>query len=254
MRVPNSHQKLYELFIRTRLSESEAEARILADHSSQILKQSFRSNTSVAVSIDQAINAIRPAQKTFSAIAGEYISIKGVESKASKVAVRALLTVAGDREIESYKRDDARAFLAYLYSIGNKTATIRRRLITINATINYAHNELEIDRRNPFGKMIIFGEGLDAAKRGMFTDQELRDGYKHSFNIQSGIHLLFPILGETGCRLAEVVGLKVEDVYLVECVLHIRPNDKHRLKTTGSERSLPLTTTAASALQKAMAW
>lgn len=254
MRVPKSHQKLYGLFIRTRLSESEAEARILADHLSHILKQSFRSNTKVAVSIDQAISSIRPAQTTFSAISDEYISIKGVESRASMVAVRALLTVAGDREIESYKRDDARAFLAYLHSIGNKTATIRRRLGTISAIINYAYNELEIDRRNPFGRMSIVGEGLDAAKRGTFTEQELRDGYKQSFNSPTGIHLLFPILGETGCRLAEVVGLKIEDVDLVERVLHILPNDKRRLKTIGSRRSLPLTTSAALALEKALAW
>jgi integrase len=39
--------------------------------------------------------------------------------------------------------------------------------------------------------------------------------------------------------LAEVVGLRVEDVDLDEQVLHIRPNDKRRLKTTGSERSPP---------------
>ena len=93
---------------------------------------------------------------------------------------------------------------------------------------------------------------LDAAKRGTFTEQELRDGYEQSMNSLTGIPLLFPILGETGCRLAEVVGLRVEDVDLDAQVLHIRPNDKRRLKTTGSERSLPLTHTACLALTKAM--
>ena len=91
---------------------------------------------------------------------------------------------------------------------------------------------------------------LDAAKRGTFTEQELRDGYEQSMNSVTGIPLLFPILGETGCRLAEVVGLRVEDVDLDAQVLHIRPNDKRRLKTTGSERSLPLTHTACLALTK----
>ena len=98
--------------------------------------------------------------------------------------------------------------------------------------------------------MTIVGEGLDAAKRGTFTEQELRDGYEQSMNSVTGIPLLFPILGETGCRLAEVVGLRVEDVDLDAQVLHIRPNDKRRLKTTGSERSLPLTHTACLALHK----
>jgi integrase len=160
--------------------------------------------------------------------------------------------VAGDREVHSYKRDDARALLAYLQSNGNKTATIRRRFNTITAILNYAYQELEIDKRNPFSKMTIVGEGLDAVKRGTFTEQELRDGYEQSMNSVTGIPWLFPILGETGCRLAEIVGLRVEDVDLDAQVLHIRPNDKRRLKTTGSERSLPLTHTACLAFTKAI--
>ena len=63
-------------------------------------------------------------------------------------------------------------------------------------------------------------------------------------NSLTGIPLLFPILGETGCRLAEIVGLRIEDFDLDDRVLHIRPNDKRRLKTAGSERSLPLNHTA----------
>ena len=54
---------------------------------------------------------------------------------------------------------------------------------------------------------------------------------------------MFPILGETGCHLAEIVGLRIEDVDLDGRILRIRPNDKRKLKTAGSERSLPLTHT-----------
>ena len=64
--------------------------------------------------------------------------------------------------------------------------------------MNFAYQELEIDRRNPFSKMTIVGEGLDVTTRGTFTDQELRDGYEQSMNSLTGIPLLFPILGETG--------------------------------------------------------
>ena len=252
MRVPKQHQQLYGQSIRARLSECEEEARTLATHLSHLLKQSWQSNTKVKVCIDQALRSVRPAKVTFAAIAEEYITTRQVDHKSSMVAVRALLTVAGDRAVESYKRDDARALLAYLQSVGNKTATIRRRFNTISAILNFAYQELEIDRRNPFAKMTIVGEGLDAAKRGTFTDQELRDGYQQSMNSLTGIPLLFPILGETGCRLAEIVGLRVGDVDLDGRVIHIRPNDKRRLKTAGSERSLPLTHTASLALSMAL--
>ena len=254
MRVPKRHQQLYGQSIRARLSECEEEAAILATHLYNVLKQSFRSNSQIKVCIDQALSSIRPVETTFAAIAEEYVSTRQVDHKSSMVAVRALLTVAGDREVQSYKRDDARALLAYLQSVGNKTATIRRRFNTISAIMNYAYQELEIDRRNPFSKMTIVGEGLDADKRGTFTLEQLIDGYGQALVSSSNVQLLFPILGETGCRLAEVVGLKVEDVDLIERVLHIRPNEKRRLKTAGSERSLPLTTTAALALEKALAW
>ena len=252
MRVPKQHQQLYGQSIRTRLSECEEEARTLATHLSPLLKQSWQSNTKVKVCIDQALRSVRPAKVTFAAIAEEYITTRQVDHKSSMVAIRALLTVAGDRPVESYKRDDARALLAYLQSVGNKTATIRRRFNTISAILNFAYQELEIDKRNPFAKMTIVGEGLDAAKRGTFTEQELRDGYEQSMNSLTGIPLLFPILGETGCRLAEIVGLRVGDVDLDDGVLRIRPNDKRRLKTAGSERSLPLTHTASLALSMAL--
>ena len=254
MRVPKQHQQLYGQSIRARLSECEEEAAILATHLYNVLKQSFRSNSQIKVCIDQVLSSIRPVKTTFAAIAEEYITTRQVDHKSSMVAVRALLTVAGDREVQSYKRDDARALLAYLQSVGNKTATIRRRFNTIGAIMNYAYQELEIDRRNPFSKMTIVGEGLDADKRGTFTLEQLIDGYEQALVSSSNVQLLFPILGETGCRLAEVVGLKVEDVDLIERVLHIRPNEKRRLKTAGSERSLPLTPTTALALEKALAW
>lgn len=252
MRVPKQHQQVYGQSIRARLSECEDEARNLATHLSHLLKQSWQSNTKVKVCIDQALRSVRPAKITFAAIADEYIITRQVDRKSSMVAVRALLTVAGDRAVESYKRDDARALMAHFQSIGNKTATIRRRFNTISAILNFAYQELEIDRRNPFAQMTIIGEGLDAAKRGTFTEQELRDGYQQSMNSMTGIPLLFPMLGETGCRLAEIVGLRIEDVDLDDRVLHIRPNDKRRLKTAGSERSLPLTQTACFALTKAL--
>ena len=121
--------------------------------------------------IDQALQTARPAKTTFAAVAEEYIAARRVDHKSSMVDVRALLTVAGDREVQSYERDDARALLAYLQSNDNKTATVRRQFHTISTILNYAYQELEIDKRNPFSKMTIVGEGLDAAKRGTFTEQ-----------------------------------------------------------------------------------
>lgn len=110
MRVPKQHQQLYGQSIRARLSECEEEALTLANHLSHLLKQSWQSNTMVKVCIEEAIRSVRPTKVTFAAIAEEYITTRQVDHKSSMVAIRALLTVAGDRPVESYKRDDARVF------------------------------------------------------------------------------------------------------------------------------------------------
>ena len=109
LRVPKQHQHAYGPLVRARLSECRKEAAILASHLSQLLKQAWSSNTKVVVCIDQALQSARPDQTTFAAVAEEYIAARQVDHKSSMVAVRALLTAAGDREVQSYMRDDTRA-------------------------------------------------------------------------------------------------------------------------------------------------
>ncbi|MBT5300546.1 MAG: tyrosine-type recombinase/integrase, partial [Tateyamaria sp.] len=68
----------------------------------------------------------------------------------------------------------------------------------------------------------------------------------------SQIKLLMPLLGETGCRLAEIVGLKLEDIDLENDLIHIRPNSARPLKTRSSQRTLPLVGYAKLAMEQAL--
>ena len=61
-----------------------------------------------------------------------------------------------------------------------------------------------------------------------------------------------PLLGETGCRLAEIVGLRLEDIDLENDLIHIRPNSARRLKNKNSTRILPLVGYARTAMVQAM--
>ena len=88
--------------------------------------------------------------------------------------------------------------------------------------------------------MFIRGEGQDAHKRGTFTLDQLKQGYDRALSTGSQVKLLMPLLGETGCRLAEIVGLELDDVDMTEEVIHVRPNGIRRLKTSNSTRTLPL--------------
>ena len=53
--------------------------------------------------------------------------------------------------------NDPKAFIAS-YSEYAKTATVRRRLHCISAILNYAYYEYDIEKRNPFARVIIKGE------------------------------------------------------------------------------------------------
>ena len=100
--------------------------------------------------------------------------------------------------------------------------------------------------------MIIKGEGNDSLKRGVFTNEQLKLGYDKALKSGSQIKLLMPLLGETGCRLAEIIGLRVEDIDLENDLIHIRPNSARRLKTRNSERTLPLVGYARLAMELAL--
>jgi len=172
-------------------------------------------------------------------IAEDYIRIRQISPKPVLISIKMLMNVAGQKPLVDYNRADVRSFLIKSKEVGHKTTTIRRRLNSLSAVFNFAYHEYEIDRRNPFAKVWIEGEGEDSFSRVPFKLSELESIYRHSVEY-GGVRSMFPILGETGCRLAEIVGLRVDDYNQGEGVIHIRENRARRLKTTGSRRSLPV--------------
>lgn len=215
-----------------------------------LLQTSFR--TGCKIDYKAVAKGFKPKSRLLTDMADEYLQIRGIDPKPTKIALEALTSISGNKDIAEYTREDARQFLHYITARGVKTATIRRRISSICAVINYAFAEFDVNKRNPFAQLFIKGEGKDANKRGTFTTEQLKQGYDEALDSGSCIRLLVPILGETGCRLAEVVGLRVEDVDLQESVLHIRPHAHRRLKTAGSERTLPLLGYAEMAVRRAL--
>ena len=170
-----------------------------------------------------------------SQIAEEYLTLRVINQKPLRVALAVLISLAGDRDVSQYTREDARLFVRHLEMRGNKTATIRRRINSLSAILNYAYAELDLDKRNPFSRLIIKGEGYDNFKRGVFTNEQLKQGYDKALASGSQVKLLMPLLGETGCRLAEIVGLRLEDIDLENDLIYIRPNRSINCRKRGTE-------------------
>ena len=240
-RVPKHAVKSYGQFIRQALSKDLLEAEAFSKRLSDVLEGAWSATTDASpVNISTIVKSFQPRRVALSEIAAEYLALKQIDQTPPRVALSTFLSLAGDRDVRDYTRQDAKLFVHYLEMKGNKTATIRRRINSLSAIMNYAYSELDLDKRNPFTRLFIQNEGADVFKRGTFANDQLKWGYDKALSSGSTVKLLMPLLGETGCRLAEIVGLRLEDIDLDNELLHIRPNSARRLKNKTSERVLPL--------------
>ena len=110
-------------------------------------------------------------------MAEEYLALREIDQVPPRSALSTFISLAGDRDVGTYTREDAKLFVHHLQLKGNKTATIRRRINSLSAILNYAYAELVLDKCNPVTRLIIRNEGQDVSKRGTFTNGQLKGGY-----------------------------------------------------------------------------
>jgi len=239
-RVPKHAVESYGPFIRHSLSNDPAEAEAYSKRLSDVLDGSWNNRSCIsAVDVASVVEGFKPRSVLLSQIAEEYLALRKINQTPSRVALSTFISLAGDRDVSDYTREDARLFVSHLTLKGNKTATIRRRLNSLSAILNYAYAELDLEKRNPFSRLFIQGEGDDGLRRGVFTNAQLKQGYEKALTSGSTVKLILPLLGETGCRLAEIVGLRHDDIDMERSLIHVRPNNARRLKTKNSERLIP---------------
>jgi len=251
--VPEHAVKYYGQFIGCLLSTDIHEAKAYAERPNDVLDGSWSGfSVSYKCDIPAIINSFKPTSYILSDMADEYISLKQIDGKSPRSALATFISLAGDRDVSLYSREDAKLLIHHLELKGNKTTTIRRRINSLSAILNYAYSELDLDNRNPFTRLFIRNEGHDVFKRGTLSKKQLKAGYDKALASGSTVKLLMPLLGETGCRLSEIVGLRVEDIDMENELIHIRANAARRLKTRGSERTLPLIGYARLAMLQAL--
>lgn len=200
------------------------------------------------VDVAKLVDSLEPSALDLLSCTDLYLSGKSIDEKPVRLAVAAFIEVAGNRDVQTYQRADARQLVATLLDKGNKTGTVRRRVQSLHAVLEFGFLEQDLDKRNPFARLAIRGENKDAKKRGVFTEDQLKDLYKACLTANKDTRLVLPILGETGARLAEIVGLRWADVSLADGVVRIVPHDLRRLKTKGSDRAVPLVGAAKEAV------
>ncbi|WP_404420012.1 tyrosine-type recombinase/integrase [Marinospirillum sp.] len=162
--------------------------------------------------------------------------------------------VTGDSELKRLRRRDVSRVIERALEQGLKTTSIRRRLNTVRAAVNDLIKEYELtDIRNPFAELEIPNYGKDEIQRTGLNDAQvkrLRDYVDEKDNDTSNI---IGLLLDTGARIAEIVGLRLDDVALDAETPHIiiKENPLRRLKTKASKRKVPLVGHALIAARRA---
>ncbi len=178
-RVPDRVKDAFGMSaVRLKLGRDEDEAGKLATHLTETLNDLWNVEDARPVDLSRLIKSARPEQLDLLQCTDDYLSTRNIEEEPVRLAVSALVEVAGNKPITSYVRSDARSFVAHLLGRGNRTATVRRRLNSIHAVVEYGLMETDVQQRNPFSRMIIKDEGSDVSRRGTFTQEQLQDIYR----------------------------------------------------------------------------
>ena len=177
--------------------------------------------------------------------------VGGTELKQKKDKQRIVRLVKGieditgeNPELRQITREQAREFRDSLLA-SKKESSVRREFNLINAIVNHAITEMELNFNNPFSKMkypkpeIEYyedeGEPLPDALVGPLKE-------RWRARARSDIRLIGELLLGTGCRLNEVARLRVDQVFLDHKYPHILvyPNERRSVKEKASKRIVPL--------------
>ena len=127
--MPSHAVEAYGSFIRQALSKYPDEAAEYAKRLGYVLEASWSNTTRIQpVDVVTIIESFKPKSVLLSEMAEEYLALREIDQAPPRSALSTLIFLAGDRDVVSYIREDAKLFVHHLQLLRNKTATIRRRI------------------------------------------------------------------------------------------------------------------------------
>lgn len=196
----------------------------------------------------------------------QYVVARPNGEKTARIAFGYLTGfLGGDRDIRKVRRPEVNDFVKHLLDGGHNpdgqkiaTTTVSRYLTALKAAFGRAIRENELGIENVFARVEIPEAGKDAKERPPFTVDQLQ-ALHHGVDVWVAdkgwdqLRCIVTVLADTGCRLAEVVGLAAADVHLHAGVPHIdvKTHPWRSLKTSASTRKVPLTPRTLVALREA---
>ena len=175
-----------------------------------------------------------------------YFKLKGIGKgdiffRASTRAVKDVIELLKDRSLEAYSTTDAAHFRDHMMGRGLVTSTVKRVFAIIRAIINLSIQEYGLSCKNAFAKTYI-PDLEDSIKRQPIPIEIIKKVQEECVLINDPNRWLIALLSDTGMRLSEALGLRIEDLQIESKVpyVNIEPNSARKLKTKSSKRQIPL--------------
>ena len=152
-----------------------------------------------------------------------------------------VIQALGDRPINSYSTADAAKFRDWLLGKDMVMNTVKRVFSSVRSIINITKTEYGIEGQNAFSRT-YWPESDDSETRKPLPIDLIRKVQTICKETDDDLRWLVALVSDTGMRLAEVAGLLKSDLILDEDIPFIRlqPHAWRNLKTSGSERDVPL--------------
>jgi integrase len=174
-----------------------------------------------------------------------YLSINGKEGTTFKRTARRnaeyVAKAIGNKPIASFSSSEAAQFRDWCVEQGMTISTVKRVFGSVRAIINLVMREHGIEGSNAFSGTFMPDRG-DASTRQPIPADKLRTIQQRCQTTDDEPRWLVALISDTGMRLSEAAGLARGDIVLDADIPHviILPHPWRRLKTKGSERTLPL--------------
>ena len=175
-----------------------------------------------------------------------YLRLKGINK--DRVFVRTaernvdyVIRVLGDRSVTAYSSSDAAQFRDWLIKKGMSRNTVKRVFSSIRSIINLAIREQGLEGQNGFSGTFL-PEDLLSKQRKPIPIEDVKRIQSICRSQDDDLRWLIALISDTGMRLGEAIGLLKQDIVLDGDVPYIdlKPHPWRRLKTSGSERQIPL--------------
>ena len=175
-----------------------------------------------------------------------YVALKGKgRSKTFQISAQRacgyVISVAGDKRLGDYERQDALKLRDWLVKRGLAGSSITRNFSYVKAVYNFAVSENALSLTNPFSG-VYFDRTAGVKRRKPIPIYQLHQIQFECKKLDDDIRWLVALLSDSGMRLAEAAGLAVDDIHLNPGTpfILIKKHPWRSLKTVSSERKVPL--------------